>query len=1019
MNALMGCCGGFECPMSIEDDWDDSTANVFEQSNAANDAGTVVDFVGTSTVKVNSCDGTTLASIDQSTYLDYYNSAVVTSLQPVIKQPPSLEISVEIPWPTLETTAVTPATYLRLQTWDQLAWTPTGFKADVNMSVDIKVTKFYKTHQQGDAVAIDYDINHCTTPGTFLPAATEWPWVFVSRQNGHYFYCPWPFQSTSNVQQSGEWFRINHVLGFSTLDTLPWVHAETGLNAFADSGQHTYGGFDEHPLLDFCYGADEITFGIGLKFAQVVYPVAGNNGVETKITFLLDRWCMAIVEQPTVQCPCFDNCFTFDWPGSSLTSSGYTSTSAPVEGVNLLIRTTGGGVSPRPSDPICGFVYAGTSTFQAWLWVDKATGRAFLRISCGSGFYYACTDFGYDGATMHITGFMDSVFLGEHNFFLGQEIMFDQLSDLPAWSSYGNGQVTDAEVPQTIEVRGIRCDGEDLPSQSGVGACGPQVIYVAATVNGALAWQYQSHECSNGCGPDAAATSLSLSGLYGYPTTLGETLEVPCVPIIHHAPVSASSTISLPDDTPYVFTLADFPFSDPHDFEPDNLLYVILFLSGVAGVANGPRGIVLLNDVPLSGTAKVEPSDIDDGNLTFVPGPGSRTNPYDTLPFQLQDDGGTAHGGSDTSATYVLTFNNRVNHAPEGKDAHVIGWQGQPYHFSLADFGFSDPDDDPPDQLYGILITTLPDKGTLGTGVAFEAGQIYLVTSYQGGVYLQFQGDDGPGEYGEEYTSFTFQVIDTGGTFDGGQDTDQTPRTITIDLLQVHNAPVTANSSITVPSQAAYKFKASDFPFSDPNDSPADQLLHVIFTTPTKGKLAWNGAEIDNASIPIEAVNNGEVTYTTDEDGVGSSYAWFFFQVQDDGGTDGGGADTSPRKQLYINATPNNPPSGTNNTINVPVGSSHSFLPGDFGFTDPDDDPSPHNFLNAIVTPGSGTLNYKSSPLLAETTIPVTDLAGGRLWMQSFVKGSFTFSFQVQDDGGTAGGGSDTSSSCTMTVVFS
>ncbi len=115
------------------------------------------------------------------------------------------------------------------------------------------------------------------------------------------------------------------------------------------------------------------------------------------------------------------------------------------------------------------------------------------------------------------------------------------------------------------------------------------------------------------------------------------------------------------------------------------------------------------------------------------------------------------------------------NNPPMGTDASVM-MSGSTFTFTSSDFGFSDPDNVPPDLMLRVLVTTLPPEGTLtanGSGVA--PGQFIPVADLNVGE-LQFTTS---GVEDFSYASFTFQVQDDGGTADGGSDLDPTPNTFT------------------------------------------------------------------------------------------------------------------------------------------------------------------------------------------------------------------------------------------------
>ena len=114
----------------------------------------------------------------------------------------------------------------------------------------------------------------------------------------------------------------------------------------------------------------------------------------------------------------------------------------------------------------------------------------------------------------------------------------------------------------------------------------------------------------------------------------------------------------------------------------------------------------------------------------------------------------------------------------------------------------------------------------------------------------------------------------------------------------------------------------------------------------------------------------------------------------------------------------NDPPVGLAGqvAVSIPaqVGTSHTFSRSDFGFTDPTDQPTPNAFLNvrftSALSPATGTLTYNGTPVTATTVVPAADLDANKLvyTAPATVGPDASFSFQVQDNGGTANGGVDT-----------
>ena len=92
------------------------------------------------------------------------------------------------------------------------------------------------------------------------------------------------------------------------------------------------------------------------------------------------------------------------------------------------------------------------------------------------------------------------------------------------------------------------------------------------------------------------------------------------------------------------------------------------------------------------------------GNLRFTPAANASGTGYASFTFQVQDDGGTADGGVDLDPTpNTLTIDvTEVNDPPAGTDRTVTTLEDVPYVLTVADFGFSDPTDTPPDSLLAV-----------------------------------------------------------------------------------------------------------------------------------------------------------------------------------------------------------------------------------------------------------------------------------------------------------------------------
>jgi VCBS repeat-containing protein len=108
--------------------------------------------------------------------------------------------------------------------------------------------------------------------------------------------------------------------------------------------------------------------------------------------------------------------------------------------------------------------------------------------------------------------------------------------------------------------------------------------------------------------------------------------------------------------------------------------------------------------------------------------------------------------------------------------------------------------------------------------------------------------------------------------------------------------------------------------------------------------------------------------------------------------------------------TINDAPAGTNKSINILEDSTYTLTVADFGFIDPND--SPANAFSAVkitTLTSTGTLKLGGVAVTAGDAIAVADITTGNLTFTptANTSGVANFTFQVQDNGGTANGGID------------
>ena len=169
----------------------------------------------------------------------------------------------------------------------------------------------------------------------------------------------------------------------------------------------------------------------------------------------------------------------------------------------------------------------------------------------------------------------------------------------------------------------------------------------------------------------------------------------------------------------------------------------------------------------------------------------------------------------------------------------------------------------------------------------------------------------------------------------------------------------------------------------------------------------------------------GKLVFTPVANANGAGYASFTFQVQDDGGTANGGVDLDQSANtMSIDVTAvNDAPAGTNNTVTTLEDTAYTFASGGLRLQRCRRQPGQRAGCGEDHdAAGSGQPDQQrrgwSTPV---DFITAADIAAGKLVFTPVANangaGYASFSFQVQDDGGTANGGVDLDQSAnTMSI---
>ncbi|HYD60493.1 MAG TPA: DUF4347 domain-containing protein [Noviherbaspirillum sp.] len=457
-------------------------------------------------------------------------------------------------------------------------------------------------------------------------------------------------------------------------------------------------------------------------------------------------------------------------------------------------------------------------------------------------------------------------------------------------------------------------------------------------------------------------------------------------PVSNTAPAGANKTVSTLEDQPYTFTAADFGFSDA-----DGNAFLAARMTTVP-----ISGVLAVNGITVNAGDYISKNDIDLGRLVYTP--AANANGSASFTFQVQDNGGTANGGTDldpTANTMTLDVI-PVNDPPAGSDKVLKTLEGAAYTFTATDFGFSDVDGN---AFFEVKITTLPSHGTLtNTGVAVTAGSIISKADIDLGRLVLIPVRD---------TEFTFQVRDDGGTTAGGIDWDGTPNSIAIKIGTINKDPFGTDRTVTIREDAAYTVRASDFGFGD---ADGDVLYAVkIASLPQGGTLTVNGTTVEVGNyIGKNDLDLGRVVFTPAANLNGPGRAGFSFQVQDNGGTANGGVDLDyTANTITFDITPvNDAPAGADNTITTRQNEPYVFSASDFGFSDIDGHAM--KAVKIVTVPNAGALTRNGVLVRAGEFVDRSDIDLGRfVFLPEIRSGEYrvSFAFQVQDDAGITDSG--------------
>ncbi|WP_179759136.1 DUF4347 domain-containing protein, partial [Hoeflea halophila] len=362
------------------------------------------------------------------------------------------------------------------------------------------------------------------------------------------------------------------------------------------------------------------------------------------------------------------------------------------------------------------------------------------------------------------------------------------------------------------------------------------------------------------------------------------------------APTTSNKTISANEDTPYVFTVADFPFADADSGDALQQVQITSLVS---------VGSLKLSGVDVTHGQIISQAAIDAGNLTFAASPNAFGSSYDSFGFRVHD--GTAY----SSATSTISINNSTfNTNADGfvyADISNGGWADGAYDSAGGKTGGGLRID-----LGGGVTGGVSSGGWSKTFNLANATEITVSTDFRllmssmyeadeyGEMYLKIDGVS----YGNDTNSSLIRTVgdgNGGSVHDSGWLTYQT--TITL-AAGNHTIQLSANNN---------------------NSTAADEFIDAYFDNVTVTSGVYNTMTVDVAAVNDAPTGVPAITGTvtenetltadtsgiSDNDGLGAfSYQWMRDGV-DIGGATGstytlGDADVSRAISVKVSYTDGN-----------------------------------------------------------------------------------------------------------------
>ena len=297
-----------------------------------------------------------------------------------------------------------------------------------------------------------------------------------------------------------------------------------------------------------------------------------------------------------------------------------------------------------------------------------------------------------------------------------------------------------------------------------------------------------------------------------------------------------------------------------------------------------------------------------------------------------------------------------IGAAPTTTDIIVTTGVNTPKAFVKDDF---DSSTDKSMVFDAIVVASVPTAGTLTyNGTAAADGQVVTIADLTAGKLVFTPATDAKLS---PYTTFTFKL--RSGTY------TSPAYTLTIN---VNNKPTAANSTFSVNEDAIGAFTLTSFGYSDAN---SDALSAVIIKSlPSVGNLLSYGVSVSvDQEIPASDIAAGRLTFTSVQNGFGTPYTSFRFQVSDGNDT----SDSTYTMTVNVSSV-NDAPTSTGGILRTHKNTTKAFKAEDFGFKDADTTDTLQSVVfTTLPTNGSVTLN--GAAVAIGQTITAASISAGQL----------------------------------------